>query len=563
MRQIAALIVAAACGGKGAEPATQPVVPPPVVPARTPGDLGLDCLLQRQSPPFGATSALAFDVPPELTHQALLRYIELEAKNGETMKAAAIHFALGYLLFADDVPGLRAVFGMETAADSDRTSDSTLGRARAGVELSEDMRDWDRIGVARELAVAGDRDAATKLLAQAKPPQLNDTIATRDYVGALAAVGRIDDARAIISRVDATQRLDLIAAWLTVAIRTGGSVTDAMTALIAEMSKPTQGTFTALALLRRAEIAGRLDELGPLMVAIDAWYQQMKPTEYTLSSRWDVARLAGDQPAMALLAEDPLLHHYVSVRTAPILVALAEAFTGKYPDADLAVIWARTRAGTPADRAAFVEHVCPDGGRPALPATPPIVGMKVAASEVDHGMQEECALHDVAITLTGGEPDTEVLTGQCTGACTPEEKREGEAQVKAIEEAIARGEASDSELDYNFTDCQWSGTSVERTERVGGRDVVLLADTFIGPHDIDGQQYQLALAVCGELFVSQAFGRMYMGSFDPSDLTVRASTDQQQIIVSARTDYFDGVLYRLRLPACPAKALESITEVQR
>jgi hypothetical protein len=533
------------------------------VASRSPADIGLDCLLQRESPPYGAFSALGFDVSPELTHQAVLRYIELAAEDGETPKADAIRFALGYLLFADDVAGLRTVFAMETVSDFDRTTESTLGRARAGVELPDDMRDWDRVGVAREQAIAGDLEAATKLLQQVTPPQPNDTLATRDYVGALVAVGRLDDARAIIARAAASERLDLYAAWLTVAFRTDAPVAEVATAMIAEMSKPAKGTFAALPLLRRAQIAGRLDELGPFMAAVDLWFQQMTPTAFSLAARWEVARLAGDQPAMAVLAQDPLIHHHVSARTAPIKAALDEAFTSKQPNADLAVIWARGVAGTPADRATFIAEVCPDGGRPLPPATPPTEAIKIAAAEVDRGMQEECELHDVAITLTGGEPDTEVLAGQCTGACTPEEKREGEAQVKEIEAAIDAGEASDSQLDYNFTDCMWSGPSVVRSERIGGRDVVLIEDTFIGPHDVDGRQYQLALAVCGELYVSQSFGRMYMGSFDRSELTIRASADQQQIIVSARTDYFDGVLYRMRLPACPAKPVESVTEVQR
>jgi hypothetical protein len=71
----------------------------------------------------------------------------------------------------------------------------------------------------------------------------------------------------------------------------------------------------------------------------------------------------------------------------------------------------------------------------------------------------ECKTNDLLLRLEYGR---EVLTqesieGDCRGFCTPEDKQEGEERIAKIRELIAKGESSESELDYNFVDCLFRG----------------------------------------------------------------------------------------------------------
>jgi hypothetical protein len=195
-------------------------------------------------------------------------------------------------------------------------------------------------------------------------------------------------------------------------------------------------------------------------------------------------------------------------------------------------------------------------------AAPPAPGMRLTVTETNQAKEQECSRADLLIELLGSDGKAvgeETLAGECHGACTPAAKRAGEREVRRIERAIERGEASDSELDYNFTGCQFSGAKPGRVERVGDRDVALLVDHYIGAHDVEQDRYLLATEVCGALFVSEPFAETYVAGWTLDELSLALSSDGRELRVEGAREESRDVLYRLTFPSqCPG---EPVTEV--
>jgi hypothetical protein len=170
-------------------------------------------------------------------------------------------------------------------------------------------------------------------------------------------------------------------------------------------------------------------------------------------------------------------------------------------------------------------------------------------------MRQECALHDVVITLTDARKKklgTETIEGECTGACTAAEKREGQNSLAEIQKRIEDGDATDSETDYNFADCMFKGPDEAAAVEVAGRQLALIPIHGIGPHDVPNTSYQIAIEVCGALHVLDAFGEMYAHHWEPDQLTFRESADKSQIVIEGKSSFWTGVVARINLPdECP------------
>jgi hypothetical protein len=142
-------------------------------------------------------------------------------------------------------------------------------------------------------------------------------------------------------------------------------------------------------------------------------------------------------------------------------------------------------------------------------------------------------------------------TSTCQGACTAADKREGEAQVRATERAIDKGDSTSSELDYNFTSCLETGYGEYRKFRnIRGRDVVIFTDRYLGPHDGQYHRLRAIFEVCGQLFVSNTFAEHMAYSWDIDEVRPKADGDGVLLVIGEHEDK-TGTLLRVELPPCP------------
>jgi hypothetical protein len=190
-----------------------------------------------------------------------------------------------------------------------------------------------------------------------------------------------------------------------------------------------------------------------------------------------------------------------------------------------------------------IEHLGPD-------EAPPGEGLSVVELAGDH--VAACEGHDLAVRVvaTGQTRDELVLEGSCSGACTEQEKAEGEAMLAEIEAGIAAGTHSDSELDYNFTECIFHGVRLGRQERAAGRSIAILVGETPGPHDIPSTYFQIAAEVCGKVFVGDGFGSTYTNRWSLDDLAV-TTEGSDTVVITVEDDQGPHEMYRVRFgPDC-------------
>jgi hypothetical protein len=138
----------------------------------------------------------------------------------------------------------------------------------------------------------------------------------------------------------------------------------------------------------------------------------------------------------------------------------------------------------------------------ALLATVPVdvdAGTRLTVVAGDPQRVMECRVRSTAVQLRRGPEllDEVAFAGECHGACTPKQKAEGEAQVKRIEAAIAHGEATESELDYNFSACLGVEVAhVEHHDELG--PIAWVYAQHLGPHDVTTTRLHLVGPGCGD-----------------------------------------------------------------
>jgi hypothetical protein len=567
------LIVAGACRGRTGREAPPPppankdagVVAPVAPPDLARAKLTLGCLFDKAQTPRQILDVLAEDAPVPVVRMAALAAVERARLDGESRADQAIADAITVFTAIDDFDGLRTAFAMVDREPGPRSSlffHDAPARARVGARSAKDEIAVERLGVVRETALAGDLPAAMQLHAEVRPTDIDDTYEQVPYVGALVALGKIADARGVIAKAKPDERLALLAVWLDTVLRQGVPAKDAIDAVLAELKTADERAamfFPEDALFRRARRAGRGGELLPIYRALKARLATTSKTHEALVARaYDLAAELGDAPELKALSAETSLADRITMRTGPLDAALATAVARKYPLLDLVRLWTRSIGGgaDPAFGARLAAAACPPPAPPRAPATAAMPNVQLRVTVVPRGKRQECALHDVVVELRRDRKvlGQQVLDGECKGACTAEEKRNGKAELARIQKAIDSGEASESETDYNFTDCVFSGPNPGRIDRVGDRDVALLVDHYIGAHDVDKDRYRLAVEVCGDLYVSDTFGGTYAGSWRLDELRVRASSDGSQLVVDGKSDRWTGVVFRLTLPTCPGVA---------
>lgn len=117
----------------------------------------------------------------------------------------------------------------------------------------------------------------------------------------------------------------------------------------------------------------------------------------------------------------------------------------------------------------------------------------------------ECQTSDLLIRLVHGRDVLAegLFKGRCVGSCTPSEKEEGEARLAEIRRRIAEGEGSESELDYNFTQCM--SLTADFLGALGGlgRPTLIVSTEFLGRHDVVYTSASLLAVGCGEISLSE------------------------------------------------------------
>ena len=571
------LLVAAACkgtsaGGQGSGSGSAP--PPPEV---NPVDLvqakaTLGCLFDRARTEREVLAVLAEDAPAPIVRMAGLAAIERARDDGETPTINMIVDVLEQLALIDDHDGMRAVFAQLDAIPSAKTSTRTnsLGpqRARVGLPTTPEDTSSEAVGIVRELALAGKLPEAQALYAKQPPVDTSAAYYVENHIGALAALGKSAEIKKLIAGAKDEDRLKLAGLWLETVLRGKGPAADAIAEVRAQIvAVPARGVtwFSQGTLFRRAQRNGRAGELAAVYTDLKARYTKDSGPVTRLAIEYDLARAMGDTKELAELVKAPQLADKDAVWTSPFEREVVAVLATKYPNDDLVRLWERSVA-TGADAAwgtALAQKVCPPA-KPAVTATPPVAGLTLTVTEKPKKTQFECENKDLAIRLAKGSEKVgeEILEGECHGACTKADRREGERQLAEIQKRIDDGDGSQGETDYNFTQCIYSGPIAGRVDKVGGRDVALFANHYIGAHDIDKDSWQLALEVCGALYVTDAFGGRYAGSWGEKELTIRESPDKRAIVVTGTSERWTGVVFRLMLPACPGKPEEEAIDTE-
>ena len=187
--------------------------------------------------------------------------------------------------------------------------------------------------------------------------------------------------------------------------------------------------------------------------------------------------------------------------------------------------------------------------------TPALAGARLRMYSFDLPSQAECARTRLVLTLFDKSKnvlDEMKENSTCSGACTDKEKQEGADQLEALDKAIDDGKAFPGETDYNFTGCLETGLGTAKLfHKIAGRDVALITDRYIGPHDGVYDRYKLALEVCGKIYVSETFGEIQSHNWPIEDLDVTSDGASEVYVQTIEGSNASATMFRLRLPACP------------
>ena len=199
--------------------------------------------------------------------------------------------------------------------------------------------------------------------------------------------------------------------------------------------------------------------------------------------------------------------------------------------------------------------------RPPEPEPPKEPSGTLIVETVERPDEMECSPHDLVVRIGGAPRDQAVtLSGECVGACTEEAKAEGEAQIAEIEARIEAGEGSDSELDYNFTECIFLGAVLARRETVKDMDVAIIQGEQPGAHDIANTYFVIATKHCDRPWTSQPFGATYVNRWSAEALSL-------ELLGRTLTVYGEGEtrqpLYRATFDAGCAAPVEEVLDAEQ
>jgi len=173
------------------------------------------------------------------------------------------------------------------------------------------------------------------------------------------------------------------------------------------------------------------------------------------------------------------------------------------------------------------------------PAIARVVRLKIRTRE-RRDLGEFCKAHDLVLipVVVGKERTPVVLEGSCGGACTPTDLEAAKRDLSRIQAEVDTGRATESQLDYNFTDCLSFSLREKSRKRFGSRTIAILEGTEAGPHDVPIRFFQMATVFCGRVFVSKPFGATYGNRWNHRDLRISAEladTNSREVVVRVAT----------------------------
>jgi hypothetical protein len=534
-------------------------------------DRGVACVIARSDRPHELLDIVDERAPVAATRAMALALVDRAKREGDSPVIDEVAWGVHALGPLDDVEGLRKLFAITDAIqglDRRLLDEDIAFRARAGLPVEHDRA---RLAIVRETAIAGDVTAAATIYDhEITPDDVSRPYDVVAQVEALAALGRTKDIPPLIQRAAEKDRTELAAVWLVVALRQGKPVAEPVKALVTELRGHGE-ELGWMAISRAFSIARRAHRVAELAPVRDYYVERIKTadkTEVALIDRVVIDMLDRSdpewQPMVGRMGSSP----YSRVQTVPLAEALDLASRAGGEWQLFARVWARalTEGADAAFAQQFVAAACKGVPPPAAAITPTAADatLHVVVDDINAKDVFECHRSDARIRLVRGKEivDEQQLESKCTGACTNAERRAGAAELARIEKAIQRGEATESQTDYNFTDCLLEGTRAGRIERVGDRDVAILLEHYIGPHDVDKDRFLVAFEVCGKLHVSSPFGGRYAGGWTLAEIHVQLSADQRELQVLGASDTWRGIIYRASLPACPGDATEEINETE-
>ena len=531
----------------------------------------LRCMLVSASKPGSMSSVLdhlSEHADPILVRAAAFSLVDEAKPDGETPEMNALTEAIHVLGPLGDLEGLRMAF-----ARLDQFPDlhpRYLGydeayRARIDRAVPKDRR--SPLSWVTQIAMAGNVAAGAKIYDEELAA--DDKRPTTEHVAALVALGRIAKLRELLAVATERDRPMLVDKWLETAAQMKQPLGDAVSEMLALIEKSPDTVYPGGDALLAASRSPDKAAVARLRAALIARWSHEYAVKYPGAVESMYANVlsygsADERAKIEVFVPPDVKEREKVLRTGSLDAALAYALAAKHPSLYVPRVW--TRAVVEGADAAFFKQIeaklCKGGPPDVVTPTPPAKGMQIVVTEKLRKQQHECSRIDLIVRLTNGEAivDEEIYEGDCQGACTAAEKREGEKTIKEIERRIARGESTESELDYDFTGCMFVGHVAGRIDRVGERQVAIFAEKSIGPHSTEQTTHMLAFEVCGELFVSQGFGLRYSGGWQLGELTVDESPDKREIRVRAANDSWRGFIYRATLPECPGSPDERVQE---
>lgn len=113
----------------------------------------------------------------------------------------------------------------------------------------------------------------------------------------------------------------------------------------------------------------------------------------------------------------------------------------------------------------------------------------------------ECKTNDLLVRLEYKHEviDELSLKGVCLGACTEAKKQKGEELLAEIRQRIANGTGSESELDYNFTECQALTSRYLGALRGFDRPLLFVSIEELRHHDVVSSVAGVVGVACGDI----------------------------------------------------------------
>ncbi|HEY4182660.1 MAG TPA: hypothetical protein VGM90_37775 [Kofleriaceae bacterium] len=483
------------------------VAPVPVTPLRPVFGETMSCMMHagpgRAYPLFLLGELESAWVPPSAIRRAVQGAVDVADGDGPSARKQVARQGVELLSQGDDRVALAALIVAEGVG-------SDVDRAQARLPVDDAAATgYDLAAIARERVLGGDRTEGMRLYRLIGRHNTRST----DRIGAAAVLGLADDVQREMQGASQEQG----EAWLDAVVRSGAPVDRAVAALLAEMNASGSGSVSAY-ILTRATHLGRALEIEEVIEKVRRSVLASIPASQAAVASYPYVWALDDREQMELLAaSDQEVKANYWARTAPLETLLARLDPRQVPLEQVVWIWARATDATltEVEEEQLRRLACGDRVERA-PATPPQSGVALTTGSA---AAPGCAPTDTVVRLRGARGK---LVGRAPSA----------------------------------------SSCLARVDRVGGRDVGILAHHSVGADGIRVRDYRLAFEACGQPVVTESFATEMNKSYELSEVVVHMSDDGQDLVAELHSERWNGVALRVRLPRCPAKPVVEVVQTR-